>query len=475
MKLIFAILLAMASVATGAVYNWTNTPNTTAYTPGDTVNFYGICVTPWAVTNSGTSGNPITFNVYARHVLDTLTDSTGFITINGKSYVSMIGIGASITLTNTGTAPLTYQRNCFGVDLEGTIQNITVSGFSITNLYNRTSNADANYYGYGVNMTAGCGTNIWIDHITNFMASTGIGLSWGTGGSCSNWNVSSNMCWQNVIALVMGETSAGATMDQLSIIGNDFGDMSQWSGQAGFHANNIHLYIGTFGTSKYTNTKVYGNFFHGPCSDHMTALTFFENNTGTVNCFSNLQVLNNLYTNGGAQINGNGFCFFKSVGAVVFNNTWVGDNHDQAVETGTGGSTPSPGVILTNNITYNVTFPVYDPQSWVNASDYNVFYASGGLDFNSFITFAQWQALGYDAHSKTSQPSLDANYVPTSGDTVAKDTGVSLSSYFTTDRIGTSRPQGPAWDIGAYEYTSGGAAPAGGQTIGFSGSGFNIR
>ena len=38
------------------------------------------------------------------------------------------------------------------------------------------------------------------------------------------------------------------------------------------------------------------------------------------------------------------------------------------------------------------------------------------------------------------------------GDTVAKDTGTDLSSYFTTDKDGTARPQNGAWDIGPYEF-----------------------
>lgn len=33
-----------------------------------------------------------------------------------------------------------------------------------------------------------------------------------------------------------------------------------------------------------------------------------------------------------------------------------------------------------------------------------------------------------------------------------------LTSIFTNDILGTSRPQGPAWDIGAYEYVSNPAA-----------------
>ncbi|MFX0200053.1 MAG: choice-of-anchor Q domain-containing protein [Candidatus Hodarchaeota archaeon] len=39
-----------------------------------------------------------------------------------------------------------------------------------------------------------------------------------------------------------------------------------------------------------------------------------------------------------------------------------------------------------------------------------------------------------------------------SSDTNARDGGVDLSAYFTTDKDGNSRGQGSAWDIGAYEY-----------------------
>ena len=54
------------------------------------------------------------------------------------------------------------------------------------------------------------------------------------------------------------------------------------------------------------------------------------------------------------------------------------------------------------------------------------------------------------------------NYALGPGDTVAKDAGADLSSniYYpvTTDILGTARPQGAAYDVGAHELTSGGSA-----------------
>jgi len=51
--------------------------------------------------------------------------------------------------------------------------------------------------------------------------------------------------------------------------------------------------------------------------------------------------------------------------------------------------------------------------------------------------------------------SRGSDYRLVASDTVAKDHGYDLSAYFITDQDGTSRPQGVAWDIGAYEYVSG--------------------
>ena len=61
MKTIFAFLFSLIAVAANAsTWNWTNAQST-GYMPGDTVNLWGTFTTPLSLTNSGTSGSPITF------------------------------------------------------------------------------------------------------------------------------------------------------------------------------------------------------------------------------------------------------------------------------------------------------------------------------------------------------------------------------------------------------------------------------
>lgn len=46
------------------------------------------------------------------------------------------------------------------------------------------------------------------------------------------------------------------------------------------------------------------------------------------------------------------------------------------------------------------------------------------------------------------------NFQLAANDTVLKDAGIDLSSIYTTDALGAARPQGAAWDIGAFEYVT---------------------
>jgi hypothetical protein len=102
-----------------------------------------------------------------------------------------------------------------------------------------------------------------------------------------------------------------------------------------------------------------------------------------------------------------------------------------------------PGTSLpTNAVSHNL---IWAP----NASIANV--------NNSSLSWAQWQALGYDAGGVNANPDFvnaaGGNYALASG-SPAIDHGMTLSPV-TTDYNGVARPQGAAYDIGAFEYNSG--------------------
>jgi hypothetical protein len=142
-----------------------------------------------------------------------------------------------------------------------------------------------------------------------------------------------------------------------------------------------------------------------------------------------------------------------------------------AAAPGWNGATPSvSSFTIENNIFYNCYSPVvlFGAESGASVGnftiDYNAVYAGahGGTAFSvcgstptqshlrtgnvAFTTYSE-RSGGNDIHLKST-------------DTIAKDYGVSLASFFTTDKDGVTRPQGSAWDIGAYEYNSGSTSVA---------------
>ncbi|HEV2435434.1 MAG TPA: fibronectin type III domain-containing protein, partial [Verrucomicrobiae bacterium] len=75
----------------------------------------------------------------------------------------------------------------------------------------------------------------------------------------------------------------------------------------------------------------------------------------------------------------------------------------------------------------------------------------------SSVSFSGWQALGRDTHSLTVNPQLvngAAGNLMLQTNSPAAGVGVNLSSYFTYDMAGNTRPSGGNWDLGAYQYSS---------------------
>jgi hypothetical protein len=118
-----------------------------------------------------------------------------------------------------------------------------------------------------------------------------------------------------------------------------------------------------------------------------------------------------------------------------------------------GGGT---GLEFRNNICVDVGtgISIADATTTVAASDNNVFFSLGANQMfyqTGFKTFANWQStLGLDTNSLTSDPLLNVNFRPSPLSPVV-NRGVDLSTFFTVDKRGITRPQGPAWDIGSFE------------------------
>jgi parallel beta-helix repeat protein len=147
---------------------------------------------------------------------------------------------------------------------------------------------------------------------------------------------------------------------------------------------------------------------------------------------------NNIFAHSGAW----GLCISDGISNInVFNNTFYDLKYYGA---GFGGS-------YTTNVTVknNLFIKCYDQAIIVNngasaiTEDYNLVYQSGG-------------SLS-GAHDKTG---IDPQFADTAyysgfrlkSTSPAVNAGVALTGLVNTDRVGTSRPQGGGWDMGAYEY-----------------------
>ena len=162
-------------------------------------------------------------------------------------------------------------------------------------------------------------------------------------------------------------------------------------------------------------------------------------------------------------------------GTKIYNNTFYSDNKGGSVfiaaykhDDGGNGST---GTIIKNNIFYadgdiNM-IGIDDEASKIGfVSDYNVFYVTPGspsLHFRVWngsssqsISFAQWQALGYDTHSVVMNPGLDpitlipANAVQHAANLgSAYSTGIDPSNTWNRNATVT-KTQGATWQNGAF-------------------------
>jgi hypothetical protein len=136
----------------------------------------------------------------------------------------------------------------------------------------------------------------------------------------------------------------------------------------------------------------------------------------------------------------------------IHNNTYVGVNFGGrgAVFIGTSNNIVDDKSYAYNNLFYNCIAPRLD----------NGDGTAGGIvhDYNAYLKCTGTINSADEAHSQRDDASTDPFVNSAEYDfqlkytAKAKDHGIDLSSFFTTDILGNPRGRGYGWDIGAYEY-----------------------
>ncbi len=419
---------------------------------GDTVHLCGIISTGLGILGSGTSGNPITIlfesgaKMSAPHWNQNGVNGDSAIYGAGRSYVTVDGgTNGLIEATANGTA-LSNQKIGYGVYFDAPT-GVVIKNLKIQNMYVRTpSSSDSTYITNSITVRGGF-NDLTISGNTTSNSGGGIFIGYRAGSN--NLKVFNNTLSAHGVALVIGSEGTGAALDNVRVYNNDLSANKEWSGHPDIHVDLLHMYA-VQPSTQITNAQVYGNYFHGNLGIYPTAFAFIE---GYV---TSPLIYNNVFfhdTFGG----GNGDLAFKGAnGARAMNNTFTSNVGGTAIGTTDWGGTER--VTIINNVISNYTYGVYDGMSsgtGIQSADYNLFYPATTLfraNGQQGITFAQWQAAGFDTHGLLSNPLLDGSYKAQSTSPLI-NAGTSLSTYFSTDKDGLSRPQGSAWDIGAFEST----------------------
>jgi hypothetical protein len=226
-----------------------------------------------------------------------------------------------------------------------------------------------------------------------------------------------------------------------NIYNNHFYAVTNASALPGQHPDNIQM------GGRYV--KVYGNTFHNVGDSN---IDYDAQGSGAI---QDVYIYNNLFHIDTALDEYPDFIRMYSTGKAIntfsnvkiLNNTFIVDSGAAAKYTGQimgfgfgNGSGAGSGNEIKNNLAKGTGNMSINRDSgggsWAVSWERNIYPVSIALDTS--------EAVGV--------PSLGANFVPTSSDTLARDKGMAMS-YFSTDKLGTARPQGSAWDIGAFEYS----------------------
>ena len=457
----------------------TGNPATVTVAAGSTIVFKGGVVYNGYVEiaaaryNSGSSGNLITLlsgDKYSpawgtgRAVIDGQADSGGNggigkgFRIWSRDYIKILGFEL-MNFTNT--------TNSAGIFIDGSSSHIEISENLIHNVYGSSGSS-----GYGIEVTGSVADayNLIEKNVIYYTEEKAIEL-YRSGRSTVRYNTihdtrdhgmavssSNNDIYNNIIyraGVLWGpyasafRASYGFKFDSGN--GGPFADNNNlWNNLIFNCSSGIGILNGS-SNNIYSNSVYYSGFLGGEAGGQEgAAFAILDDGTAGSHIPSANLVKNNIFYHSN---------FLASQYNVFYFKNGIGNN---------------------NTVSNNIVFR--DP-SHLN----NFGYYSGGYTYHDLAWFEGASGFSSTGSSNTASGNLaqepsfsggtlgallpntptgfDANWKPNTvgmllnTSSPAKDSGVVLSATFNADIAGDSRPQGNGWDIGAYEYQSGGSPP----------------
>ena len=296
-------------------------------------------------------------------------------------------------------------------------------------------------------------------------------INTGGGAGASGFNIYNNNFY-NYDHGVAGIGGDMANPANVNIYNNHFGSTANWDTTANrYHHDGIHIF---FGSGTLSGVNIYNNLFDGNWGNNNTGHIFLEGNWNHVpNSLSNFSIYNNVFIQYPGDYLNDGFVSAAGPNFSFYNNTFLGSGVTNSTCASIGGA----NTIFKNNIVSGCTTLV--------SSGAGTTFSAGGLNNNLYanitpggnpawvyagnadytITLSKWKSTtGQDANSSyIATASFNSDGTLQSG-SPAISAGVNLTSLgistLNIDKAGTTRPAVVSWDIGAYQYSSGGSPPS---------------
>lgn len=396
----------------------------------------------------------------------------------------------NVTLrANPGESPVIVGR----VEVSGfsgvTVSGLAITGWSSSSVGNYGIHADG---GSGLtvsncNIYDGWGSGIYVRNSTNCILS----------GNTMRANKNAPAADGTGIVIISGHASAGSFATGIQLLNNTIFDHQtdgiQIHGQyitvagnnvynnittnwAATHPDGIQFIASSAdGMTDCQHVKLYNNIFR----NHTQNIFVEGSQAGNASITTDIQIWNNVVYCDSAVINGVAMDSIATKGlmikyvkdCVVYNND-IGRHGNAGVYFQSCGSN---GVIFKNNIVNNtLQYGVYNdtPSSAAaGAFNYNQYNCAGpsvvwGAAFYATRLLFIKAVTNQDANSRDGDPLIASWSKPTLAvNSPCIDAGTDVGSPFSADDLGTPRPQGGAWDIGAFEFVGTSVVAPSGATV----------